>query len=136
MPLSIKDGTGADTSVDTVLNNNVHTPKHILVDGAGNDISDANPIPIDHAPQSGMAIALSRITQFLLAPLGYRKDTQRYQVSAVLESGTVSTVSTVSTVTTVTTAASLTNLGTLSSERLVLNQNFAAWSAVHRARIS
>lgn len=97
------------------------------------DVGADNPLPVDTAPQGAMAMALSRIAQFLLAPLGYRKDTQRYQVSALIESGTVTTVSTV---TTVTTASSLTNFGTLSSERLVLNQNLAAWAAVHRSRIT
>jgi hypothetical protein len=72
----------------------------------------------------------------LMSPLGYDKSLQRYRNTVVLESGTVSTVSTVNTVTALTAAATLTNLGTLSSERLVLNQNIAAWTASHRALIT
>jgi len=82
---------------------------------------------------------LRRMFALLMSPLGYDKSLQRYRNTVVLESGTVSTVSTVSTVaavTTLTTAATLTNLGTLSSERLVLNQNIAAWTASHRALIT
>lgn len=91
------------------------------------------PTEIDAAPQSGLAMLLTRILAAMLAPLGYRKDTQRYQASAVLESGTVTTVSTVTTCSTVTNVA---QLGGLAAERLILNQNYSAWAAVHRARIS
>jgi hypothetical protein len=79
---------------------------------------------------------LRRMFALLMSPLGYDKSLQRYRNTVVLESGTVSTVSTVAAVTTLATAATLTNLGTLSSERLVLNENTAAWTASHRARIT
>lgn len=133
-------GTGATVAADEiggVLHQRVKVG--IGADGTAVDVSDSNPMPIDAAPQSGLAMLLTRILAAMLAPLGYRKDTQRYQASAVLESGTVTTVSTVTTVATVTTCSTVTNvaqLGGLPAERLILNQNYAAWAAVHRARIT
>ena len=127
-------GTGATVAADEiggVLHQRVKVG--IGADGTAVDISDTNPMPIDAAPQSGLAMLLTRILAAMLAPLGYRKDTQRYQASAVLESGTVTTVSTV---TTVTTASNLVNMNGLASDRLVLNQNYSAWAAVHRSRIT
>ena len=85
---------------------------------------------IDAAPQSGLAMLLTRILAAMLAPLGYRKDTQRYQASAVLESGTVTTVSTVTACTTVN------QLNGLSADRLINSANLSAWAACHRSRIS
>lgn len=85
---------------------------------------------IDAAPQSGLAMLLTRILAAMLAPLGYRKDTQRYQASAVLESGTVTTVSTVTQV------SNLANLNGLSADRLINSANLSAWAACHRSRIS
>ena len=127
-------GTGATVAADEI-GGVLHQRVKIGVgaDGTAVDVSESNPMPIDAAPQSGLAMLLTRILAAMLAPLGYRKDTQRYQASAVLESGTVTTVSTVSTVSTVTNVA---QLGGLASERLILNQNYAAWAAVHRARIT
>jgi hypothetical protein len=93
----------------------------------------AEPQMIDIPSKSGLGFLLARILSILAAPLGYRKDTQRYQASAVLESGTVTTVSTVTTCSTV---SNLVNMNGLASDRLVLNQNYSAWAAVHRARIS
>ena len=85
---------------------------------------------IDAAPQSGLAMLLTRILAAMLAPLGYRKDTQRYQASAVLESGTVTTVSTVTACTTVN------QLNGLAADRLINSANLSAWAACHRSRIS
>lgn len=101
------------------------------------DVDEA--MPVDVAPQGTMAMLLARILGMLLAPLGYRKDLQRYMASVILESGTVSTVSTVSTVTTVTTCSTVTNvaqLGGLSADRLINSANLSAWAACHRARIT
>lgn len=108
----------ADTST-----HNANDELHIRVD------VDAD-TSVDAAPQSALAMLLTRILAAMLAPLGYRKDTQRYQASAVIESGTVTTVTTCSTVTNVT------QFGGLAAERLVLNQNYSAWAATHRARIT
>lgn len=91
---------------------------------------------IDAAPQSGLAMLLTRILGAMLSPLGYRKDTQRYQASAVIESGTVTTVSTVSTVTTCSTVTNVAQLGGLSADRLINSANLSAWAACHRARIT
>jgi len=124
-------GTGATVAADEiggVLHQRVKVG--IGSDGTAVDISEANPMPVDVGPQSGLAMLLTRILAAMLAPLGYRKDTQRYQASAILESGTVTTV------TTVTTASNLVNMNGLAADRLILNQNFSAWAAVHRSRIS
>jgi len=121
-------GTGATVAADEiggVLHQRVKVG--IGSDGTAVDISEANPMPVDMGPQSGLAMLLTRILAVMLAPLGYRKDTQRYQASAIIESGTV---------TTVTTASNLVNMNGLAADRLVLNQNFSAWAAVHRSRIS
>jgi hypothetical protein len=73
---------------------------------------------------------LRRILAALLAPLGYDKLIQRFRNTAILESGTLTTCSTV------TTASNLVNLNGLPADRIVLNQNLAAWAAIHRARIT
>ena len=88
---------------------------------------------IDAAPQSGLAMLLTRILAAMLAPLGYRKDTQRYQARTVVESGTVTLVSTVTTCSTVTNAA---QLGGLSADRLINSANWSAWADCHRSRIT
>lgn len=85
---------------------------------------------VDVSPQGTIAMLLTRILSMLLAPLGYRKDTQRYQASAVLESGTVTTVLTVTACTTVN------QLNGLAADRLINSANLSAWAACHRSRIS
>lgn len=79
---------------------------------------------VDVSAQGTMAMLLTRILSMLLAPLGYRKDTQRYQASAVLESGTVTTCTTVN------------QLNGLAADRLINSENLSAWAACHRSRIS
>jgi hypothetical protein len=127
-------GTGATVAADEI-GGVLHQRVKIGVgaDGTAVDVSEANPLPVDIPSNSGLGFLLARILSILAAPLGYRKDTQRYQASAVLESGTVTTVSTVTTCSTV---SNLVNMNGLASDRLVLNQNYSAWAAVHRARIS
>jgi len=101
--------------------------------------ADTYPSLIDMSRQSSLSILLTRIGNIMMSPLGYAKDTQRYRATTVLESGTVTTVSTVTTVTTVSTVTgvtNLTNLNGLAADRLVLNQNYSAWAAVHRSRIT
>jgi hypothetical protein len=124
-------GTGATVAADEI-GGVLHQRVKIGVgaDGTAVDVSEANPMPIDIPSKSGLGFLLARILSILAAPLGYRKDLQRYQVVAVLESGTVTTVTTCATV------SNLVNMGGLASDRLVLNQNYSAWAAVHRARIS
>ena len=91
---------------------------------------------IDIAPQGTTAMLLTRILGMLLAPLGYRKDTQRYQASAVIESGTVTTVSTVTTVTNAVPVGNVATLGSLSADRLINSANWSAWADCHRSRIT
>ena len=127
-------GTGATVAADEiggVLHQRVKVG--IGADGTAVDVSDSNPMPIDAAPQSGLAMLLTRILAAMLAPLGYRKDTQRYQASTVVESGTVTLVSTVTTCSTVTNAA---QLGGLSADRLINSANWSAWADCHRSRIT
>ena len=76
---------------------------------------------------------LRRILSALLAPLGYDKSIQRFKNAAVVESGTLTTCSTV---TTCSTASNLVNLNGLPADRIVFGQNFAAWAATNRARIT
>ncbi len=121
-------GTGATVAADEI-GGVLHQRVKIGVgaDGTAVDVSESNPMPIDAAPQSGLAMLLTRILAAMLSPLGYRKDLQRYQAAAIIESGTV---------TTVTTASNLVNMNGLAADRLILNQNYSAWAAVHRARIT
>ena len=79
---------------------------------------------------------LRRILSALLAPLGYDKLIQRFRNTAIVESGTLTTCSTVTSVTTCSTASNLVNLNGLPADRLIFGQNFAAWAATNRARIT
>lgn len=106
------------------------------VDGVATDVSDTNPIPVDVGSTGTLSMLLNRIVQALMAPLGYAKDLQRFRNTAIVESGTITTVTTVTTCTTVTACTNLVNLGSLGAERLVLNQNYSAWAATNRARIT
>ena len=127
-------GTGATVAADEI-GGVLHQRVKIGVgaDGTAVDVSEANPLPVDIPSNSGLGFLLARILSILAAPLGYRKDTQRYQASAVLESGTVTTVSTVTTCSTVT---NVSQLGGLAAERLINSANMSAWAAAHRARIT
>ena len=130
-------GTGATVAADEI-GGVLHQRVKIGVgaDGTAVDVSEANPMPIDAAPQGGLAMLLTRILAAMLAPLGYRKDTQRYQASAVIESGTVTTVSTVTTVTNAVPVGNVATLGSLSADRLINSANLSAWAACHRSRIT
>lgn len=121
-------GTGATVAADNI-DGALHQRVKISVgaDGVATDVSNANPIPIDIGTNSSISLSIARIINLLLAPLGYSRDLQRYRNTAIIESGTV---------TTVTTCTNVVNLGSLGADRLVLNQNIAAWSVSHRARIT
>lgn len=133
-------GTGATVAADEISGVLYQRTKPVVgEDGVAVDVSQSNPMPIDAGNQSTLSMLLVRIGNMLMSPLGYSKDLQRYRQTAVIESGTVTTVSTVSTVTTVTTVTTVsgvTNLNGLAADRLVLNQNFSAWAATHRSRIT
>lgn len=90
--------------------------------------SDVLQIYLDVKSEGNML--LRRIVAALLAPLGYDKGLQRFRNTAILESGTLTTCSTV------TTASNLVNMNGLATDRLILNQNYSAWAATHRARIT
>jgi hypothetical protein len=124
-------GTGATVAADDI-DGVMHQRVKIGVgsDGVATDVSDANPIPVDVGSTSMLSMLLNRIVQALTAPLGYAKDLQRYRNTAIVESGTVTTV------TTVTACTNVVNLGSLGADRLVLNQNYSAWAATNRARIT
>lgn len=130
-------GAGATVAADEI-GGVLHQRVKIGVgaDGVATDVSDANPIPVDVGSTGTLSMLLNRIVQALAAPLGYAKDLQRFRNTAILESGTLTTCSTVTTVTTCSTATNLTQLGGLAAERIVTNQNIAAWSASNRARIT
>lgn len=121
-------GTGATVAADEIAGV-LHQRVKIGVgaDGVATDVSDANPIPVDVGSTSTLSMLLTRIVQALAAPLGYAKDLQRYRNTAIIESGTV---------TTVTACTNVVNLGSLGADRLVLNQNYSAWAATNRARIT
>lgn len=130
-------GTGATVAADEI-GGVLHQRVKIGVgsDGVATDVSDANPIPVDVGSTGTLSMLLNRIVQALAAPLGYAKDLQRYRNTAIIESGTVSTVTSVTTVVTCSNVTTVSNFGTLSVERLVLNQNYSAWAATNRARIT
>lgn len=127
-------GTGATVAADEI-GGVLHQRIKVGVgdDGTAVDVSPSNPMPVDAGNQSTLNMLLVRIGNMLMSPLGYSKDLQRYRATAIVEAGTVTTVSTVTTVTTV---SGVTNLNGLAADRLVLNQNFSAWAATHRSRIT
>jgi len=130
-------GAGATVAADEiggVLHQRVKIG--IGADGVATDVSDANPLPVDVGGSSKIGTLLTRIANALLAPLGYSKDLQRFRNTAILESGTLTTCSTVTTVTTCATATNVAQLGGLAADRILTNQNIAAWSASNRARIT
>jgi len=127
-------GSGATVAADEI-GGVLHQRVKIGVgtDGTATDVSDANPLPVDVGANSGLSLLLTRMLGMLLAPLGYSRDLQRFRNTAILESGTLTTCTTV---TTVTACTNVVNLGSLGAERLVLNQNYSAWAATNRARIT
>lgn len=130
-------GAGATVAADEIAGV-LHQRVKIGVgaDGVATDVSDANPIPVDVGSTGTLSMLLTRIVQALAAPLGYAKDLQRFRNTAILESGTLTTCTTVTTVTTCSTATNLAQLGGLAADRIVTNQNIAAWAATNRARIT
>jgi hypothetical protein len=133
-------GSGATVAADEI-GGALHQRVKIGVgtDGTAVDVSDTNPLPVDVGTNSGLSMLLTRMLGMLLAPLGYSRDLQRFRNTAILESGTLTTCTTVTTVTTcatVTACTNVVNLGGLSADRLVLNQNYSAWASTNRVRIT
>jgi hypothetical protein len=77
-----------------------------------------------------MILLLTRMLNYLNAPMGYDKSLQRARQTAIIESGTVTTVGTVSNV------ANQTLIGGVQAQILVNGGNMAAWQAAVRARIT
>ena len=127
---------GAASYSNGVLTLEADTSTHSASDELHIRVDVDAPTMVDAAPQSGLAMLLTRILAAMLAPLGYRKDTQRYQASAVIESGTVTTVSTVTSVTNAVPVGNVATLGSLSADRLINSANWSAWADCHRSRIT
>lgn len=127
---------GATSFSDNVLTLDADTNAYSANDILQVFVDVADPTLVEAGNQSTLNMLLVRLGNMLMSPLGYSKDLQRYRGTNIIESGTLTTVSTVTTVTTVTTLSNITNLGGLAAERLLLNQNMAAWSATHRSRIT
>lgn len=82
---------------------------------------------------------LTRMLNYLNAPMGYDKSLQRQRGTVVVESGTVTTVTTVTTVSTVTTCSTLTTLSNFdgyNARMQILDQNRVSWAQCVRARIT
>lgn len=80
-----------------------------------------------------MVLLLTRMLNYLNAPMGYDKSLQRSRQTAIIESGTVTTVTTVGTVTTMANQAAI---GGIQAQILPNGANLAAWQASVRARIT
>jgi hypothetical protein len=80
-----------------------------------------------------MVLLLTRMLNYLNAPQGYDKSSQRGRVTAVVESGTVTTVTTVTTCATVT---NLSTIDTLQGRIQVYGANLSAWADCVRSRIT
>lgn len=86
----------------------------------------------DESAQS-MINLLTRMLNYLNAPMGYDKSLQRQRGTVVVESGTVTTVTTVATVSNVT---SLNNLDGYNARMQILDNNRTAWAQCVRSRIT
>lgn len=108
-------------------------------DDSGNltGVSGLTPLPVYDAvtqsSQQDMINLLTRMLNYLNAPVGYDKSLQRSRQTTIVESGTITTLTTVTTVATVTNAA---NIGGIQGQLLVNGQNVSAWQACVRSRIS
>lgn len=100
-------------------------------------VSGTNPLPVSDAvaeeTRQSMSMLLTRILNYLNAPMGYDKSLQRQRGTVLIESGTVTTVTTVSTVTNVT---SLNNLDGYNARMQILDNNRVSWAQCVRARIT
>jgi hypothetical protein len=106
-------------------------------DGVAVDVSEANPLPVLDVTNAeslqSMILLLTRMLNYLNAPMGYDKSQQRGRVTAIVETGNLGTISTVTTVSNV---ANQTLMGGVQAQILVNGGNMAAWQAAVRARIT
>ena len=122
--------TGAVQFLNNVLTLQTDTSAYHPSDILQVFVDVGDPLTIEAGNQSTLSMLLVRIGNMLMSPLGYAREIQRYRGTNIIESGTINTVSSVTAV------ANLTNIGGLAAERLLLNQNMAAWVATHRSRIT
>jgi hypothetical protein len=137
-------GSGATIAADDV--GGVLYQRVKLTAGAENsatDISSAFPLPVSDAvaeeTRQSMSMLLTRILNYLNAPMGYDKSLQRQRGTVLIESGTVTTVTTVTTVSTVTTCSTVTSLNNLdgyNARMQILDNNRVSWAQCVRARIT
>ena len=97
-----------------------------------------NPLPVYDAvtqsSQQDMILLLTRMLNYLNAPMGYDKSLQRQRGTVVVE--TLPTLASVTTVTTVTTVGNIFSIGTYNAQMQVLDTNRTAWAQCVRARIT
>lgn len=137
-------GSGAIVAADDISGVLYQRIKPVVgVDGVAVDVSSTSPMPVSDVvaeeTRQDMLLLLTRLLNYLNAPMGYDKSLQRQRGTVVVESGTVTTVSTVSTVTTVNTVnavTSLNNIDTYNARMTVLDTNRTAWAQCVRARIT
>lgn len=137
-------GTGAVVATEEIASKHLQRIKLAIgdFDVDGGDVSDGNPMPV--IDSIGRAL-LRVIAEAARSPPNFNKSTGRDAVSAVIESGTITTVTTVTSVTgvasvttvnTVQVVGNLAAIGGVDPRSLVMNQNYAAWAACCRSRIS
>ena len=137
-------GSGAIVAADDISGVLYQRVKPVVgVDGVAVDVSSTSPMPVSDVTaeetRQDMLLLLTRLLNYLNAPMGYDKSLQRQRGTVLIESGTVTTVSTVTTVTTVNTVSavtSLNNIDTYNARMTVLDTNRTAWAQCVRARIT
>jgi hypothetical protein len=137
----LTDNTGAlfvgrdDGTTVTYFNlntNAVYTPSGTIQAAGLTDAQlRATPLPVLDVTNAeslqDMILLLTRMLNYLNAPMGYDKSLQRARQTAIIESGTVTTVSAVT---------SLNNIDTYNARMTVLDTNRTAWALCVRARIT
>ena len=133
-------GSGSTVAADEIGGVLYQRVKPVIGDdGSAADVSNANPLPVDAAPQSNLYMLLIRIAALLASPLGYDKSLARQRSTAVIESGTVTTVTTVTTCTTVATVSTLSNIaavGGYTAQQNIYDTSKVAWANTVRNRIT
>ena len=132
-------GSGAVVAADDISGVLYQRVKPVVgVDGVAVDVSSTDPMPVYDAvtqsSQQDMIMLLTRMLNYLNAPMGYDKSLQRQRGTVVVE--TLPTLASVTTVTTVTTVGNIFSIGTYNAQMQVLDQNRVAWAQCVRARIT
>lgn len=132
-------GSGAVVAADDIGGVLYQRVKPVVgADGVAVDVSSTDPMPVYDAvtqsSQQDMIMLLTRMLNYLNAPMGYDKSLQRQRGTVVVE--TLPTLASVTTVTTVTTVGNIFSIGTYNAQMQVLDQNRVAWAQCVRARIT